>query len=690
MKNIVTLLLSRFTIFIIPLISSILLIESINSISMHPEIYNGKIFLSDITSKEYIQTLFIIISITFLLLYFNKKYSHLFLNFKKINICYILFFISFIFKALLYDLSFSSPLAQTNIIEKIFINGEYNSYKLYSYLVLFLYKVTDNYELYLGFINLLLGSMIPVFIYLISREIKQNYLISLFISSLVILFMPLSAVEGIYRIDVLYIFLFIASIYLSLITKHYKSYSFLLLIIVLILSCFAREQTLYLLPLYVFYFMFNDIKNKTIVISLLLSLIISVSLLISKFNETTYGSSSLYRDGILVIKIIQYGYLSNPFSSNLKLSLDDNQRKLYNGIRDSYHIHVLPHKREVFDNLHLPQLWYFIRPDKENINQKNHRSISGGNLELVRNEIIKEIDNYNTGLSNINTTDINKIIKNVMERLSGGYDKRMLLDIESIIINDILNDKTSFGDLKYDKTYCSNGIKINQSCLKYFLKSINEDYIYERSDLWFLKKAGLYDFALKYDPGIKRYTQPDNIHLAKNIILEKPMLYITQSLLTLTSMTGYFPVPANNGGFSKTLDESIVPKIFTMNLQKIYYLMINLWYLLCFLSLVYYLVCVKNKRDNLNFLFISIIPLYYGLFLSFATFNEFSRLMLPVVPFIFICFIAFLSQLISPFFDNERKNIMNRGQFKLIITMLIFILPFFVAYFMLDNYSPYT
>ena len=31
---------------------------------------------------------------------------------------------------------------------------------------------------------------------------------------------------------------------------------------------------------------------------------------------------------------------------------------------------------------------------------------------------------------------------------------------------------------------------------------------------------------------------------------------------------------------------------------------------------------------------------------------------------------------------------MNRGQFKLIIIMSIFILPFFIAYFMLDNYSP--
>ena len=213
MKNIISLLLSKFIIFTILLISSILLIESINSISMYSDIYNGKIFLFDITSKGYIKILFVFISITFLLLYFNNKYRniHIFLNLNKINICYILFFISFIFKALLHDLSFNSPIAQTDIIEIIFIDETYNYYKLYSYLVLFIYKASDNYEIYLGLINIALGSLIPVFIYLISYELKQNHLISLFISSLVILFMPLSAIESVYRIDLLYIFLFIFS-----------------------------------------------------------------------------------------------------------------------------------------------------------------------------------------------------------------------------------------------------------------------------------------------------------------------------------------------------------------------------------------------------------------------------------------------------------------------------------------------
>ena len=652
MKNIISLLLSKFIIFTILLISSILLIESINSISMHSDIYNGKIFLFDITSKGYIKILFVFISITFLLLYFNNKYRniHIFLNLNKINICYILFFISFIFKALLHDLSFNSPIAQTDIIERIFIDETYNYYKLYSYLVLFIYKASDNYEIYLGLINIALGSLIPVFIYLISYELKQNHLISLFISSLVILFMPLSAIESVYRIDLLYIFLFIFSIYLTLITKDYKSYPFLLLIIVLTLSCFAREQTLYLLPLYIFYFTFNNIKNKMIVISLLLSSIISVSLLISKYNEINYGSSSFFRDGHLVIKLIQYGYLSDHYSSKLKLSLDEDEINLFNEITDSYHTHVLPHKREVFRNPHVSQLWYLIRPDKENIFQKNHKSISGGNLNLVRKEIIAEI-NKTSSLNNINSRDINEIIKNVNNRLSGD-DRRILLDIESIIINDILNDKTHLSALKYNRTYCSNDTKTNQACLIYFIESIDDNYLYQRSDLWFLKKAGLYDFALKYDPNSKRYTQPDNIHLTKNIILEIPMLYISQSLLTLTSMTGYLPIPVELGGFSKTLDESIVSKFFTIDFQRIYYLMINLWYLLCFLSLLYYLIFIKNKKENLSFLFISIIPLYYGLFLSVSTFNEFSRLMLPIAPLIFISFIALLSKLIHPFIEK--------------------------------------
>ena len=652
MKNIISLLLSKFIIFTILLISSILLIESINSISMHSDIYNGKIFLFDITSKGYIKILFVFISITFLLLYFNNKYRniHIFLNLNKINICYILFFISFIFKALLHDLSFNSPIAQTDIIERIFIDETYNYYKLYSYLVLFIYKASDNYEIYLGLINIALGSLIPVFIYLISYELKQNHLISLFISSLVILFMPLSAIESVYRIDLLYIFLFIFSIYLTLITKDYKSYPFLLLIIVLILSCFAREQTLYLLPLYIFYFTLNNIKNKMIVISLLLSSIISVSLLISKYNEINYGSSSFFRDGHLVIKLIQYGYLSDHYSSKLKLSLDEDEINLFNEITDSYHTHVLPHKREVFRNPHVSQLWYLIRPDKENIFQKNHKSISGGNLNLVRKEIIAEI-NKTSSLNNINSRDINEILKNVNNRLSGD-DRRILLDIESIIINDILNDKTHLSALKYNRTYCSNDTKTNQACLIYFIESIDDNYLYQRSDLWFLKKAGLYDFALKYDPNSKRYTQPDNIHLTKNIILEIPMLYISQSLLTLTSMTGYLPIPVELGGFSKTLDESIVSKFFTIDFQRIYYLMINLWYLLCFLSLLYYLIFIKNKKENLSFLFISIIPLYYGLFLSVSTFNEFSRLMLPIAPLIFISFIALLSKLIHPFIEK--------------------------------------
>ena len=53
---------------------------------------------------------------------------------------------------------------------------------------------------------------------------------------------------------------------------------------------------------------------------------------------------------------------------------------------------MLPHKRENFDNANLPKIWYLIRPDKENVYQKNHRSVNGGNLKVVTNEFSKQID----------------------------------------------------------------------------------------------------------------------------------------------------------------------------------------------------------------------------------------------------------------------------------------------------------
>lgn len=655
MRKIINILYSRLFVFTLLILLSILFIHNINELFKYPEIYNGKIFLFDSSVLGYFKTFFIFAAIILVLHYIqnNSRNINFFDTLETYQICIIIFISSFLFKWLLHGFDFYTPISRTDILEIVFDNETFNYYKLYSYIVLFLSKITNDYEIYLGLFNLILGSLIPMITYLICLRLQQNILMSLFISSLVIFFMPLNALESVYRIDLLYVTLFILSIYLTLISKDYRSYSFISLILVLILSCFSREQTIYILPLYILYF-FTLSKRKNIAMPFILLLIITpLSLFISKYNEINYGSSSYFRDGHLVIKILQYGYLSEYHSSKIINELNEDELILYNKIKKSYHSNVLPHKRENFDNVNLPKIWYLIRPDKENVYQKNHRSVNGGNLKIVTNEFSKQIDLLINSSQVVDTADIQMIVKEMDSSLSR-EDKMMAYDIESIIVNDVFNDKTTLGNLKNDEKFCSEGKKIDKACLIFIINQINQDYLNERSDLWFLKKAGLYDFALIFNPVTKMYDQPDNIHLLKNIILTKPELYITQSILTLTSMSGYFPVPANLGGFSSTIDRSIVPQAVTIKMQKIYYLMINLWYILCFISLFYFLIFIKYKKENSDLLFIAIVPLYYGLFLSFSTFNEFSRLMLPIVPFIFMAFILFLSQIISSYLIAEK------------------------------------
>ena len=60
--------------------------------------------------------------------------------------------------------------------------------------------------------------------------------------------------------------------------------------------------------------------------------------------------------------------------------------------------------------------------------------------------------------------------RNISNIYWSGNDKRIALDIESIIKNDILGDKTTLNALKFDKSKCPDNTKINQSCLKYFLE----------------------------------------------------------------------------------------------------------------------------------------------------------------------------------------------------------------------------
>ena len=105
-------------------------------------------------------------------------------------------------------------------------------------------------------------------------------------------------------------------------------------------------------------------------------------------------------------------------------------------------------------------------------------------------------------------------------------------------------------------------------------------------------------------------------------------------------MTGYVPIPTSiSSSFNNIYASGKLPNILLYDLQKLYYFPINFWYIYCFLLMLFILLFYKKKETRNIYLFLSFIPIYYGLFLSFATFSEFARLMLPVIPLIIFSYI---------------------------------------------------
>ena len=80
----------------------------------------------------------------------------------------------------------------------------------------------------------------------------------------------------------------------------------------------------------------------------------------------------------------------------------------------------------------------------------------------------------------------------------------------------------------------------------------------------------------------------------------------------------------------------------------------NLWYLFSFWALILPIIFMSNIKERDANLFIAILPLYYGLFISFATYAEFMRLMIPVAPFILYNFFIVITFLAKYFLNKDR------------------------------------
>lgn len=629
-------------------------------------IYGGKIFYTDVTAAvmpDYISFFsyaLLILSILYIINYFAAKYVENFskiknyfcieVNNKNILINFIIiFFISFLFKSILFNFNFELGDA-TYLLNDYYHGDKFDVYKLYTFLAIIASKISGNYSLLMSIFNIIIGSLAISTFYLLLTTLNRSFFFNNLVTLIVLFYLPISAVDTLIRVDGLYLFLFILSIFLTVkLTEAENLKYFVSLSIVLLLSCITREQTIYMLPLYLVFILFSKINNKKMIVSFISLIVIITSTLLSNYNKNKYGISSLFKDRILIISAMQYGYLNPSIKAQYENSLSDNAKVLLNDINNSYIKNVLPSKREVFEDKYgLPGLWNLMRPDYQNIYRKNHVGKIPSNKELasIKSIILKDLENLRYSNLSMSSADFDVFMNKKLQEEREISEERVLLDIQSIIVNDFYANSTSLGNLKSSLAECnkSNNQKYSPSCLIKVINNIDYSYLSGRHDNWYYSKAAL-EIASKYDPKTKKYIQHKYLEHTSEIMLSTPMLYISQSLLTGFSMTGYVPVPSGmSSRFINIYSDNIYPDFFLYDFQRLYYPMINFWYIYCFLTFLFFLFFSKNTRDRNIGLFISFIPIYYGTFLSFANYGEFARLMIPIVPIIIYSYLKLYKQ----------------------------------------------
>ena len=421
-----------------------------------------------------------------------------------------------------------------------------------------------------------------------------------------------------------------------------------LLNVVLLISCFTREQTIYFLPLYIIFFIFSNLKNKSIAIISIIITVTSTSIFISNINKTNYGIDSKYRDFHLVVKLMQYGYLNQEVKDKYYNNLSSQSKALISDIEHEYKKNILPSKREKFQskNFNLP-FYYLIHPDNQNIYLKNNITPYKGNLELVKQKIKNKLFN---GKKVISISDLSKRrdLINIDASIFPSLDNRNLFSYTTSILIDyyLIEENLCLENFKNNEAYVSS------QCVLNILKGIDDTYLKNKSNNWMYTKAA-FNIALSFDPNSKKYNQNQNIQSLKEIFLKYPYLYITQSLLTATSMTGavYYNAISN-----KIINSTPIFRWILSKSQKYYRVIINLWYLFSLLNIFILYKYYKKSTIRRNNLLVSAIPLYYLIFISFATYAEFGRIILTAAPFIIFNFfqvILFISKNLGEASNHE-------------------------------------
>ena len=615
---------------------SIPFIYYLNLIVKSDHLYGGNIFLFELGLKKYL-IIFIMFYLIYLIILGIKKMISF--NFDSKKTIFLLISMIFLYKIYLYSFPFDFNNID-NIITTYFIDNNFNYYKSIHYISYFI-KFFLPYPQYLNsFVQVLFGTISLIAIFLLFTKFsdkKSLYAITSVL--LLIIYMPWNMVETLIGPDPLFGLIFYLSILFSFKTiNNFNVKNLIVLNLLFMIGIFTKDTFTYMSLLIILFIFFTHKVKKYLTTSILIINIMITSNIVSNINVQKYGMESFYKNQVYLLKIMTYGYLNPNIKKTYEKSLSDDAKILLKDIDKQYKFNITPHKREPFYSDKAPKFWTnLIRPDFETIGLKPSTTSYKANVESIMKNISDIVDVKLTN-SQINITgkEIIFIFDNEKKKFDDFNNREMIIYMKNIVYDEYL----------LEQKMCLNldSITYDLKCFKRTFNSI-DNLLLNRSDNWYYKKVAL-NLATKYNPITKSYSSHEKINYLTEIILKKPLLYISQSILSFFT-SGYVPVPTTLGDASKIFKNNNTPKFLTHKLQIIFYPIINFWYLYCVFAFFISILFTNNSQLRNKNIFFSIIPIYFGALISFFSMGEVPRQMLLVMPFIFYNFLVVMNFIFS-------------------------------------------
>ena len=654
----------------------------INYISRDYNILGGSLFLLQLPFSAVMKILVLFLILMTLMRFIIEKYRIQLGHIEDYRFFIYIVGLSLILKLLLFDFH-NDNLSIKNDLYRIFERGEFNQYKTYMYLAFLFNSFGDNLGVYLTYFNSILSSITIGIFYLLVRRMNLPLSVVLLSMILILSYIPLHANDMLLRVDVLFVFLFALFIYLLLKCRDsYTTTNLSLVNMLAVILCLTRESIVYFLPIFILILATSNEKKFLSSITLSITILISSSI-ISHSNKSYYGMSSIVKDHHLILKMQYYGYLNQNIMNSYVEDLSVEGKMLLNDIKASYDLNILPHKREPFDSskfgnlnnfapdtptryaayggfilLKKMGLGYLIRPDVQNVLNKNAITKYRGDLEKVKNSLVLSLDK---APNHISAEKIELYFEDVTNVLIDTDDKNLSIYLSSLLSdmylrNDNDIEKSTSVSCKAKNSKYNNNL-YEKNCVVEKIQQISHNFLLAKSDNWSYKRASI-PFVWKFNEREKYLPHP-NLNKTTEIILAIPTLYITQSIVTLFSMSGYVPIPSSIANIGQVYTRDVFPDFFLYKFQSIFQFLMNFWYVICLLMLIKISIKKSFRKNIKNEIIVLILPLYYGVFIAFASPFEFNRLLIPMTPYIFISF-SILMYIISDVLYQPIKKFLDK------------------------------